>query len=64
MPFGANDVWHDPGNGQFAPGLVDGESPRSQGGAALLTRDRIRRDRSGRARLRTGVLADAGVRKG
>ena len=65
MPFDANDVWHDPGNGQFAPrGWSTAKALALKAARALLTRDRIRRDRSGRARLRTGVLADAGVRKG
>ena len=65
MPYDSLNIWHDPGNGQFAPrgfSTLKALAMLLIKGAA--TRDRIKVSGSGKARVADNLLSRAGIKAG
>ncbi len=65
MPYDSLGIWHDPGNGRFAP---RGFSTLKALAFKLIkggrTRDRVKKSGKGRARVADNMLSRAGIAKG
>lgn len=65
MPYDSLGIWHDPGNGQFAPrGFSTLKALAMLLAKGMGTRDRIKGSGSGKARVADNMLSRAGIKAG